>query len=136
MPELTLDYQSAADKCPHCGRDYPVSLGSVYEDGSPRGLYIAGMHACRFGPIVVLAIAIAAPKGKPPSAVTLQVVPSETEFEMSIVDPGTSPWKGRAFLGRMLTREEMLSDPLRDEFFRIADAVVLQNPGVNRYLSE
>jgi hypothetical protein len=117
MSELTIDLQLTTDTCQHCGRVYQVSRGSVYENGSPFALYIAGMHGCEGDPVVALAIAIASPEGETPSAVTLQVRPSDTQIEMQIVAPDSSPWQSHSYLGHMLTRDEVLSSSLREMFF-------------------
>ena len=93
------------------------------------------MHGCKGKPIVALAIAVARPEGETPSAITLQVRPSETEFEMRIVAPDKSPWYSHAYLGHMLTRKEALASPLRELFYRIADEVVSENPEVNSFLN-
>jgi hypothetical protein len=134
MSEFTIDRQAATDTCRHCGKVYSVSRGSVYDDGSPFALYIAGMHGCQGDPVVALAVAVKTSAGETPSAITLQVQPSETEFQMRIVAPDNSPWKSHTYLGRMLTREEALASPLRETFFRIADIVVTENPEVNSFL--
>jgi hypothetical protein len=128
MSELTIDRQATRDTCQHCRSVYEVSHGSVYDDGAPFALYIAGMHGCESDPVVALVIAIARPEGETPSAITLQVRPSKTQFEMRIIAPYGSPWRSHAYLGHMLTRDEMLSSPLREMFFQIADIVVTDNP--------
>ena len=134
MPEFTIDRQAAKDTCKHCGKVYEVSRGSVFEDHSPLALYIAGMHGCEGNPIVALTIAIARPPGEPPSAVTLQVTPTKTQFEMRVIAPDESPWQNHTYLGRMLTREEALASPLIDLFFKLADIIVTENPEVNSFL--
>ena len=135
MSELKIDRQAATETCQHCGAVYVVSRGSVYEDNLPFALYIAGMHGCKGEPVVALAIAVARPEGETPSAITLQVMPSEIEFEMRIVAPDKSPWHSHAYLGHMLTRNEALASPLRKLFYRIADEVVSENPEVNGFLN-
>ena len=135
MSVLTFDQQSTSDVCEHCGSAYPVSRGSVYADGTPFALYVAGMYGCEGDSIVVLTIAIARPVGDLPSAIALQVQLTATELQMSIIAPETSPWRNHTYLGRILTREEALSSPVKEVFFRIADLVVTTNSEVNAFLN-
>ncbi|MBN1908981.1 MAG: hypothetical protein JW818_04515 [Pirellulales bacterium] len=134
MPPLTIDCQTATDICHCCDREYPVSRGSVFRQGIPFALYMAGMHGCHGDTVVVLAVAVPRP-GEEPTAVTIRIVPTNTQFQMQILDPETSPWRNHAYLGRMLTRQEALASTLKDTFFEIADAVVVSNTSVNNYLN-
>jgi hypothetical protein len=135
MPQFTIDHQAAMETCQHCRSVYSVSRGSVYEDSQPFALYIAGMHDCNGHPVVVLAIAVARPDGEVSSAMTLQVQPSETEYEIRILEPDNSPWKSHSYLGHMLTRNEVLKSPLRETFYQIADTVITSNVVVHTFLN-
>ncbi len=135
MPELTFDHEKATDYCEHCGKEYAVSRGSVYEDNFPIAIYVAGMHGCEGEAIVVLAIALAQPDKQTPVAITLQIMPTETEFEMRIISPDYSPWREYAYLGHTLSRADALASPQKELFFRIADLIVIENPEVNDFLN-
>jgi hypothetical protein len=81
-----------------------------------------------------MAIAVKDAQQANPSAVSIQVWPTETEYQMVIIDPSISPWRAHTYLGRMLTREEALASPLKGEFFRIAGHVLAENPDINSFL--
>jgi hypothetical protein len=134
MNGLAIDRQAITETCGHCGREYQVTRGSVYREGEPFALFIAGMHGCRGERVVALTIALSQGPKATPLALTLQILPTETEYQMRIVEPSLSPWRDQAYLGRMLSRPEALAGQLKPTFFEIADAVIAMNPELNSYL--
>src|SRR5688572_32856539 len=80
--EVTLDRQHATETCEHCRGAIAVSRGSVYDDGRPSGLYLAGMHRCDVEPVAILALALLSPGGGPPQAVHLHVRGTPEAVEM------------------------------------------------------
>jgi hypothetical protein len=131
---VSLDHQEVSDTCTHCGAEYPVTRGSLYADGDPIGLYVAGMHGCRAERSVALAIALRPTTGSEPSAVHLQAWGTPKEFQMVFIDPAMSPWNSHAYLGRMLGPEEARRDPRKGEFLHLATHVLHDNSAVRRYL--
>src|SRR6185369_806185 len=136
MSKLTFDYQDAKDTCSHCGQTYIVSRGSVYHAGEGASIYLAALHQCHGSPVAHLAIAVRAGYGglSETSAAVLQVRNGGENFDMSVTNPDDSPWCGTDYLGRILTRDEVLSSSSKDTFFHIADHVVVGNPTINSYL--
>ena len=53
---------------------------------------------------------------------------------MRIEEPEASRHKDFKPLGIALSRDEALSSDLKDEFFAVADYVVVEDPAVNSYL--
>lgn len=137
MGVLTIYHQDVKQSCDDCDETFDVSRGSVYDDGEGIGIYIAGMHQCGSGTMVHLAIAIrkAYEDLAETCAVSLHVWPTESDFEMSVIEPQFSPWKNESNLGRMLEREEALGLAQIETFFHIADHITLKNPKINDYLS-
>ena len=136
MSELTIDHQDVEDRCSHCGETFVVSRGSVYADGEGASIYLAALHHCHGSRVAHVAIAVRAGYegvGEA-SAAVFQVRNGGENFEMSVTDPQDSPWHGTDYLGRILTRDEVLSSPLKHVFFHIADHVVVENPTINPYL--
>jgi hypothetical protein len=133
MSSLSIDRQQSSEICDHCGQQYTVSRGSVYNDGAPFALYLAGMHGCGARKSVVLAIAIKRERHEKPTAVSIQVWPEESEYKMAVLEPKVSPWRTHTYLGRMLTRKQALASPLIDMFFHIADVVVADNRDVRSF---
>lgn len=137
MSQITIDQQVVSQVCDHCHETYDVSRGSVYDGGSGFSIYLAGMHKCLSGRLAHLTIAVR--EGyqgfQETCAVAMQVWATETAFQMLVVDPKDSPWRGESYLGRMLDREEALNHPLIGTFFHIADHLVAGNVKLNEYLS-
>jgi hypothetical protein len=136
MSKITLDQQVIQRACEHCKQPFIVGRGSVYEDGKPISIYLAAMHDCNKNNTVHLAIAICKHHeglGEN-TAVTLRANPSDTEFEMTLINPNESPWAAETYLGKMLDRQQALASPLLAAFFEIADHIVMEIPAVNEYL--
>jgi hypothetical protein len=66
--------------------------------------------------------------------VFLRVWQEENEYRMGLLDPTLSHHRNYKALGNGLDREAALANPLRDEFFRIADFIVDNDPAVMSYL--
>jgi hypothetical protein len=136
MSDLTIDYQDVQEACFHCGAIYTVSRGSVYDKREGASIYLAGLHQCGKGRVVHLAVAVR--EGyeafTETCAAAIQVINDGTNFEMSFVDPKSSPWQDVDYLGRILTRDEVLNNILKNTFFHIADHIVVGNPTINEYL--
>jgi hypothetical protein len=62
---------------------------------------------------------------------TLSPFPAEAE---QIDEPGASRHKDFKSLAIALSRDEALSSALKDDFFAVADYVVVEDPAVNSYL--
>jgi hypothetical protein len=136
--EITLDKQVVTQHCPECGVDFTIVRGSVYDGGQPFGLYLIGLHGhSQQGRLGHLAIAVLDRSGeKPhPSAVALDVIAQPEQLGFSAVDWDSSPWRGEAYLGEMLDREQALASPHRPTFFNIAEHVVRDLPEVQGYFS-
>jgi hypothetical protein len=133
--EVTLDRQQATEICEHCREPITVSRGSVYDDGRPAGLYLAGMHRCDVEPVAIVALALMPPEEGQPQAVHLHVRGTSEAVEMVLQDPQESPWRAHHYLGRMLTPAEARQSPLRDRFFHVAHHVVTDLPEVRAFLA-
>ena len=135
MGQLTLDRQGTTETCAHCRAPIAVSRGSVYDDGLPVGLYLAGMHRCSTQPVAILALALLPQEGARPQAVHLRVVESAEAVEMMFLDPAESPWREHHYLGQMLAAAEARRSSLRDRFFHVADHVVRDLPELRTFLA-
>lgn len=138
MSELSIDYQDYRDKCTHCGAEYTVSRGSVYDDGEGASIYLAALHECQGERVAHLAIAVREgyEEFTQTCAAVMQVRNEEENFQVSLTDPWFSPWGGIDYLGRILTRNEVIEGPHKNAFFHVADHVVIENPTIKFYLLE
>lgn len=66
--------------------------------------------------------------------VFLTVKPTPDNFGMRIEEPQGSRHINFKPLGNPLSRDEALSSDLKEEFFAVADYIVLEDPAVNSYL--
>jgi hypothetical protein len=133
---LRLDQQVVRDRCSHCAREFAVIRGSAYEDDEGIAIYLAGLHSCDGPPIAHLAVAIrpAYRDNASPEAILLQMWTAEDSVSMRVTDAAESPWRGEAYLGRLLNRDEALASPLLETVYRIAGHVARDNTAVSAYL--
>jgi hypothetical protein len=130
---LTLDHQHASEWCDHCSADYPVSRGSIFENGSPIAIYVAGLHPCESGASAIFGIGLAPGTEGIQESCSIQVWLVNDQYEMTLLNPPQSPWRSHAYLGPMLGREEVLGSPRKKLYFDIADCIVGRNPQVREF---
>lgn len=66
--------------------------------------------------------------------VFLRVWPEEHQYRMRLLDPTLSHHRNYKALGKPLDRESALANPLRNDFFAVADGIVENDPAVTSYL--
>ena len=66
--------------------------------------------------------------------ILLMVKPSTTNFDMRVEEPEVSCHADFKALAIALSRDEALSSDLKDDFFAVADYIVVEDPAVNSYL--
>jgi hypothetical protein len=135
---FTLDRQVASDHCPECDVNFSVIRGSVYDDGQPFGLYLIALHGhCWEGRLGHIAIAILNRSSSEPRkvAASMEAIALPEEVAFSLVDWKSSPWRSEAYLGQMLSPEEVRSSPHRAAFFQIAEHIFQDLPEARAYLA-
>lgn len=136
---ITIDAQTFTQTCPGCGADFTVVRGAAYEGGRGRGLYLIALHGhSPEGRLAHLAVALLDDAGgeQVPLAAAMDVTATPEQFRYSLVEWEWSPWRGEEYLGQMLAPDVVRASPLRAEFFRLATAVVNDNPEVQSYFAE
>jgi hypothetical protein len=139
MGTLSLEpsHETSATLCGCCGESYRKVWGFLYDDDSAYAVYYATLSSHDRRRRVEMAIGIGNwgehSKVEDRLSMALDV---QAGFKMTIVDAADSPWvEAQTLLGKMLDRSEALAHPLKDEFFRIADYVVLNDPRIKEHLS-
>lgn len=136
---ITLDKQVVSQRCPECDADFSVVRGSVYDDGQPFGLYLIALHGhSPQGQLGHLAVAVLdQPPAEPrPLAAAMVVISMPEQFGFSLVEWESSPWRGEAYLGQMLSPAQVRASSHRPTFFHIAEHVVEELPEVRAYFAE
>ena len=135
MGKITIDYQVVDETCNHCHDTFQTTRGAVYDDSRGFGLYLAALHACHSGRVAHLVVAVR--QGyqtfRETCSVAMQITPTETDFQMAVVNAEDSLWISEPYLGRIMNREEALGSPLIQNFFQIADRIVEDNPKIGEY---
>ena len=65
----------------------------------------------------------------------LQMWTTDDSTDMRVTDAVDSPWRGEAYLGRLLNRDEAVASQLLETVYRIAGHVARDNTAVSAYLA-
>jgi len=140
---LQVDEREESRRCPSCGSAIRVVRGIVLEDGENRGLYMAELTALgpeHAEPRVALVIALLDPRPDVDDRrriASLTVWPTVREIQMGLMDRVDSVWtREESWLGRIMDRSEVLSSPLKEEFFHVADHIVDGDRRIQEYLNQ
>ena len=141
MPAITieLDDGTRVKTCAQCGMQYPQVHGFLYRDGNAWAVYWAELykdHPNHPEPRVVLTIALGDDwsEGADPSKrawAQLDAWPHEDkdEIQMAFTDPQGS--LDAVAFGHPLSREVVLTHPLKDSFLTAADEIVYRDTRVS-----
>ena len=112
----------------------PTAVGFVYEDGDARSIYHASWSVEHPEVGVVLAVDLgdfgedASRSDRRRACLVVRATSTETQF--GFIDAGSSSWSESNVVGRMLSRDEALTDPERSVFLAVAGFVVESDPEV------
>jgi hypothetical protein len=141
MPAITIELDDGVrvKTCAQCGMQYPLVHGFLYRDGNAWAVYWAELykdHPNHPEPRVVLIIALGDDwsEGADPAKrawAQLEAWPHEDsdEIEMAFTDPQGS--LDTTTFGRSLSREMVLTHPLKDLFLAAADEVIYRDTRVS-----
>jgi hypothetical protein len=134
--ELGEDVSNISRNC--CGEQFKSVCGFIKKDDDAYSVYFATLHTGHSDIMVGLTVSVG--KWWDDTAlderhwICLTVKPSDSNFNMRIEEPEVSRHKDFKPLGIALSREAALASDLKDEFFAVADYVVVEDPAVNSYL--
>lgn len=136
---ITLDRQTVSQYCPGCDANFTVVRGSVYDGGKGVGLYLIALHGHspqgRLGHLAV-ALLVRSAREPIPIAAAMNVIAMPEQFGFVLVEWEASPWRGEAYVGRMLSPAEVRCSSHVATFFHIAEHVVEDLPEVRAYFAE
>jgi len=122
--------------CNCCGEKFKSVCGFIKKDDDAYSVYFATLHTGHKEIMVGLTISIG--KWWDDTALDerhwtfLTVTPSETTFDMRVEEPDGSRHADFKPLGIALSRDE--ASGLTDDFFAVADYIVVEDPAVSSYL--
>jgi hypothetical protein len=125
--------------CDGCGGIHKTAYGFIYRDDDAYGVYFATLHTGHAEPTVGLTLSLG--KWWDDEAVDerqwvfLNIFPKDDQYHMSLVDPTRSQHATYQALGKSLDRDAALDSELRDDFFSVADYIVVEDPAVASYLA-
>lgn len=138
MFSLGLGDEVANSTCSCCGEPYKSVVGFIKRDNDAYAVYFATLQTGHSDIAVGLTVSIGNWWNDTALDerhwIYLTVEPSPEIFNMRIEEPDCSSHFNFRPLGIALTREEALASSLKEEFFAIADYIIIEDPAVNSYL--
>jgi hypothetical protein len=138
MFSLELGEEVSNITCDCCGECFKSVSGFIKKDDDAYSVYFATLNTGHGDIVVGLTVSIG--KWWDDTALNerywifLEVEPSAENFNMRIEQPDASRHKDFKPLGIALSRDEALSSNLKDDFFAVADYIIVEDPAVNSYL--
>jgi hypothetical protein len=126
--------------CQCCGNLSHSSYGYLYSDGSAHAVYFARWTEHHDnGPRVTMLISLGEwgtdhPRLGARVCMALLAWTRDDGVVYSVLNAGDTSWATQAALGTMLTRDEALAHPYRDEFFHLAEHVTAEDPAIDAFL--
>lgn len=141
VPQFSLELTEKAVRqhCNCCDKDQLTFSGIIHKSGDAHAVYYAYLHPEEISQprrMLSLTISMGVWGGGglgPPDRDWVQIKVRH-DFQMMLRDPKEAVLFGTEFLGRPLTREQVLQSPLKDAFFAVADFVVAKDPAVHSFL--
>jgi hypothetical protein len=144
MGRITIergDNQQPPYACECCGNLSHSSYGFIHSDDSAHAVYFARWtERHEGGPSVTMLISMGAwgtgdPRPGARASMALRAWLLDGEVVYTVLDAGDTAWADREqVLGTMLSRQEGLAHPGRDEFFHLAEHVMGDDPSVRAAL--
>ncbi len=134
MLSIELGQEKKPTYCSCCGGQINSVYGFIFKDGNAYAVYHATWSVAH--PEAGVDIAIDFDDwGKSEGlenrwSVGLLVRTTELEYQFQFRSPENSAWGKSEERGRMLSREEALSHPQKDEFLHVADHIVFEDPRI------
>jgi hypothetical protein len=120
------------ETCAECGGVFKRLFGEVLAEGESRGIYSADLHREKGVPTAILTIMMGFPADDgtwAPLGVTCNLwMNAAGEFQLGLRDfPPKSRYYESELLGTLLAREEIINDPIKEEFFHVSDHICLND---------
>ncbi|HET6369712.1 MAG TPA: hypothetical protein VFG95_00850 [Nitrospiria bacterium] len=142
MGPITIELGKERDpvQCPCCGQMFQTVYGSIIEDGHVYAIYNAGWSFGHKAKRVSIHLEIGKwgenerPEQRLSFGINCWSVADQYQYDW--IDPDLSPWGYARNKGRMLTRAEALSHPLKDDVLRLAKHLVSNDGRIRGFLDD
>ena len=138
MLTIELGQEKEPTYCPCCGGVCRSAYGFVYRDGDAYAIYHATWSESHPEAGVDIAIDFdewgESSRSETKYSIGLLARSTESRYQFQFLAPQDSAWSSSENRGRILTREEALAHPQKDEFLLVAEHIVLDDPRVKNAL--
>lgn len=124
--------------CQCCDRKSFLGHGFIYKNGDAYAVYYAGWSPSHAEKKVSFAIATG--EWDDNSTVAdrtcfgLEAYDANENIIFRLIEPVNSPWNNTELLGKMISRDNALSNPLKKEVFDIVEYVIHNHNSIKKYL--
>ena len=138
---ITIEFgEPQVSSCDCCGGVTTRLTRFVYRDGDAYAVYYAAFSDNHPERYVSLIVSIGEwGNDAPPTlrvAVPMRLWAGEDDFNVTVTNASDSPWHDVGILGRVMDRDEALSDPRIKEVFHITDHILDQDTPLKEYLAK
>ena len=136
--EIKTVGKAEEELCSACGGSFRRIFGEVWRDEKPGGMYSADLHREKGRPTAILAIGLLLPATDGKFTVVSTTcdlwLNDAHEFQLGLREsaPSLSYYAGEIFSG-MRSRSELVSDPLKEDFFHVSDHVCLRDTRIRSH---
>lgn len=124
--------------CHCCGRESYIGHGFIFKDGDAYAVYYAGWVPSHSEKKVSFAIAIGewddSSTVEDRTCFGLEAYEEKEEILFKIIEPADSPWNTTELLGKMISRDDALNNPLIKEVFDIVEHIIRNHDSIKKYL--
>jgi hypothetical protein len=125
-------------KCPDCGSKTWYVNGYVYVENSARAVYYARWTDKHIERGIQILLSIGqwgdGTTGNMRRRVGIECRMGSDHPSFMVVDASKMPWDDEKFLGKPLTREQVLKDPAKEEVFQILDHLAFDDLRIKAFL--
>jgi hypothetical protein len=140
MITLELGAEKEPIVCPCCGTLCEVFYGFIFKNGDSYAIYHAMYSKSHPEKAVTMAIEFGDwgenATSKDRYTVGMDARFTEQEVQFAFIDPDQSPWGRSSSKGKMLSRNEALAHPNKEEFFHVAEHILSDDTRLANFLKE
>jgi hypothetical protein len=142
MGPITIELGEERDplQCPCCGQIFQSVYGSIFDAGNLYAIYNAGWSFGHKAKRVSIHIEIGKWSGNERHdqrvSFGIHCWSAADQYRYDWIDPDLSPWGYAGNKGKMLTRTEALSHPLKDDVLRLAEQLVSNDGRIKGFLDD
>jgi len=137
---VELGDQRPSHRCPDCGAENEVTHGFIYRDTDAFALYHGMFSRAHYDRGVSLRIIVGdwseGASADSRLSFGVEVRSGAKDYEFMLVGADSSAWPDSNLSAAMLTREQALVHPFKQEIFHAAEHIIHEDPRIRAFLQD